>query len=160
LPEGVGDLLRAVEVEPWPKALERQHSIGRREVSLEPLGRLVSPLAHYFFELLPPRDIELDAGELHLRYGRDGRELYLRDRLEPLRLERFFEPFAQRQEDRGVAGCVLELPAAELARPVLTAGRLVHRLVQVPLRHRLQGVGRAVFAAVQELRGEHRVEEW
>jgi hypothetical protein len=120
---------------------------------------MVSPLAHRSLELLPPSDVELDAGELHLGYRRHRSELYIRDEIQILLFELGGEPVAQRQEDRGVAGGVLELPPAKLAGPVLAAGRLVHRLVQVPLRHRLERIGRFVLPAVQDLRGEHRVED-
>src|SRR5918997_3051804 len=133
LAEGVGDLLRAVQVEPGTQALERQYPVRRREVRLEPLGRPVAPLAHGFFEFLPPRDVELDAGELHLRYRRYRPELYLRDGTELFLLHCFRQPFAQRQEDRGVAGGVLKLLRRQLPRPVLAAGRLFPRLVQAPL---------------------------
>jgi hypothetical protein len=51
------------------------------------LGRPVSPLAHRLLELLPAGDVELDAGELHLRDRRDRAELHLRDVAELLLFE-------------------------------------------------------------------------
>ena len=98
------------------------------------------PLAHGLLELLPPREVELDAGELHLRYRGDRPELYHRDVTQPFLLQLPGEPLAQRQQDRGVPGGVLQLSLAESSRPVLAAGGLVHSLVQVALRHGFERV--------------------
>src|SRR3712207_5938928 len=68
--KGVGDLVRAVPVQLRPEPLERQPPLRRWKLRLELQGLRVPPLAHGLFERLPPRDIELDAGELHLGYRR------------------------------------------------------------------------------------------
>jgi len=111
------------------------------------------------FQLLPPPHVEPDPGELHLRYGGDGRELYLGDPDELLRFERLEELLAQRQEHGRVARRVLQLSSRELSRPVAPLLGLVRRLVQVALRHRPQAIGGAVVPAVEDLRREHRVED-
>src|SRR3712207_2349514 len=98
--------------------LGRQPPTGRGETAPDPLGRFTPPLAHGFFEPLPSGNVELDAGELHLRYRCDRPELYLRDATELLVFKRGGELLAQRQEDRGVSGGVLSPPRRQPSSPV------------------------------------------
>ena len=119
---------------------------GSGEVCVELFGRPVATFADGLRECLPLLHVQFYAGQFHLGQSADGAELYPGDPPQLLFFEGLGQTFVQRKQDLRVAGGVFDLAPAEFPGPILPLAGLVHLLVQIALRHRCQGVGRALFA--------------
>jgi hypothetical protein len=98
------------------------------------------------------RELEIDDRHHTLKF-----ELRAFD--ERLRLQPFDQFLAQRQQDRGIAGCVFQLRRREFEVPITEAFAFVYKLVEITIRNGFESVTFLDIARAHELAREQRIEQ-